>query len=100
MESDAYERAAALLHLWEQIADAERRLEAIEKERQGVYEAQQQIQGNMGALGTAGKEGALRARYVEELGVSQERLQALAKEETEARQEVERLKAELQDTLH
>jgi chromosome segregation ATPase len=99
MEREAYEKAAELLRLWEQIADAERRLQEIEKERQQVYQAQQQIQGNMGALGAEGKEGALRARYVEELEASQDRLRALGQEEAGAKEEIDRLKAELQKKL-
>lgn len=99
MEREAYEKAAELLRLWEQIADAERRLAEIEKERQQVYQAQQQIQGNMGALGTEGKEGALRARYVGELEASQDRLRTLAEEEAGVKKEIERLKAEIQKKL-
>jgi hypothetical protein len=99
MARAAYEKAAELLRLWEQIADAERRVQELEKERQGVYQAQQQIQANMGALGTAGKEGALRARYVEELEASQDRLRALAEEGAGVKQQIERLKGELQEKL-
>ncbi len=99
LDRAAYEKAAELLRLWEQIADAERRLQELEKERQGVYEAQQQIQGNMGALGTAGKEGVLHARYVEELEASQDRLQALSEEGEATRQEIERLQEALQEKL-
>ncbi|MBN1659450.1 MAG: hypothetical protein JXA93_13685 [Anaerolineae bacterium] len=99
MNRGAYEKAAELLRLWEQIADAERRVQQVEQERQKVYQAQQQIQGNMGALGTAGKEGALRARYVEELEASQNRLKAIAEEEASIKQEIERLKAEVQAKL-
>ena len=99
MDRDAYEKAAELLRLWEQVADAERRLGEIEKERQQAYQAQQQIQGNMGALGTEGKEGALRARYVGELEAGQDRLRALAEEEAGVKKESERLKAEIQQKL-
>lgn len=99
MDREAYDKALELLGIWGQIAEAERRLEEIEKERQQVYQAQQQIQGNMGALGTEGKEGALRARYVEELEASQDRLRALAEEETGVKEKMERLKAKLREKL-
>jgi hypothetical protein len=99
MDRDAYEKAAALLRLWEQIADAERRLKETDGERRQVYHAQEQIQGNMAALGTDGKEGALRARYVEELEAAQDRLQTLAEEEVGVKDEIERLKAEVKDKL-
>jgi hypothetical protein len=99
MDRAAYERATELLRLWEQIADAERQLQELENERQTLYQAQEQIQGNMGALGTAGKEGALRARYVEELEASQDRLRVVAEEEVQVKQETERLKGEVRSKL-
>jgi hypothetical protein len=94
LDSEVYEQLAQLLHLWEQIGDLEQRLQQIEQKRQQIYRSQQQIQGNMGALSTTGKEGALRARYVEQLETSEEQLQALASEEAEKNEEIERLKSE------
>jgi hypothetical protein len=99
LDQKAYAYVAEVLALWEKIADSEKRLGEVEKERQKVYQAQQQIQGNMGALSTTGKEGALRARYVEQLEASEDRLKALASEEAGAKEEIERLKAQLEAKL-
>lgn len=99
LDSTAYEQVAQLLRLWQQIGDLERRLEQIEAKRQQIYQGQQQIQGNMGALSTTGKEGALRARYVEQLETSEEQLGALASEEAEKRAEIDRLKAEIESRI-
>ena len=96
LDSTAYEQVAQLLRLWEQIGDLEGRLKQIGQKRQQIYQGQQQIQGNMGALSTTGKEGALRARYVEQLEASEEQLQALANEEAELNAEIERLKGEIE----
>lgn len=94
-----HEQVVGLLKLWEALAEAERQLQVIEKEREKVYKSQQQIQGNMGALGQAGKEGAMRARYVEELEKTEDRLRSLAQGEKSLQAEVERLKQEIAERI-
>jgi hypothetical protein len=89
-------KVAELLGLWERISDEEKALEEVETERQKIYKGQQQIQGNMGALSTTGKEGALRARYVDQLEASEDRLKSLDKRESDLKANVERLKKEVQ----
>jgi flagellar biosynthesis/type III secretory pathway chaperone len=96
LDRPAYEEVAQLLRLWEQIGDLERRLQQIEDRRKQIYQGQQQMQGNMAALSTTGKEGTLRARYVEQLEASEEQLGALASEEAEKRAEIDHLKAEIE----
>ena len=88
-----------LLALWDRIADHEKRLEKIEKDRGGIYKAQEQIQGNMAQLATAGKEGALRASYVDKLGESEERLLGLAREEAELQAEIDRLSEQVEKKI-
>ena len=80
-----------LLDLWEKIAAHEQRLEAIEKEQSKVYKAQSQIQDNMKALGKTGKEGTLRASYVEKLEASEGGLERLAQEENTIKAEIDKL---------
>lgn len=99
IESAVHEQVVALLKLWEALAEAERQLGVIETEREKVYKAQQQIQGNMGALGQAGKEGAMRARYVEELEKSEDHLRSLAQGEKSLQAEVERIKNEITERI-
>jgi cell division protein FtsB len=50
----------------------------------------------MGALSAAGKEGALRARYVEQLEAQEDRLGGLGQQEAELETEIERLRDEIQ----
>ena len=88
-----------LLKLWEAIEDQERELALVEKERERIYKAQQQIQGNMGALGQTGKEGALRARYVEQLEGTEAELLTLTQRETQAQADIERLRHEVEERL-
>jgi hypothetical protein len=95
----AYEKVAELLALWERIGDREERLQQVDKDRAKIYKAQKQIQGNLGPLSKTGKEGTLRAQYIEQLGSSEIQLKALAQEETDLKAEIERLKAELEARL-
>ena len=95
----AHDKAAELLKLWEQIADKERALGECDKDRKHVYKAQQQIQGNMKALKSEGKEGALRAKYVEQLEASEEQLAELVIREKALKEEIEALKVMVQKRL-
>lgn len=94
LDTKTHNRLAELLNLWEQIAAHERRLAEIEQERQKVYKGQEQARGNMGALGASGKEGELRASYVDKLRASERQLDALAGEETKLKAEIARLQAD------
>lgn len=96
---DTHEKLVALLHLWEQIEEKQRRLQELEQERQQIYQAQKQIQGNMDALSNSGREGALRTRYVNRLEESEETLQMLAQEEKEVQTEIEQLEAEIKERI-
>jgi hypothetical protein len=99
LEQSMHDRLAGLLGLWEKIAQAEKRLGELEAERQKIFRAQQQAQGNMGALATTGKEGALRARYVDQLAASEDQLRALDKTESALKEDIERLKAEAETLI-
>ncbi len=88
-----------LLELWQKIEAAEQRIQRVGKKRDKIYKAQGQIQDNMKALSTQGKEGALRAQYVDQLAASEEELKALAQQESTLEAEVERLKAEVETKL-
>jgi hypothetical protein len=99
LDRDAYEKVTELLGLWEQIADSEKRVEQIDRERQKIYQAQQQIQGNMGALSATGKEGALRTRYVEQLEATEDQLRSLDQREGDLRAEIQRLNDQVAERL-
>lgn len=96
LDREVYDKVAELLGLWDTIGENEKHLKEVEQERQSIYKAQQQIQGNMGALSTTGKEGALRTRYVDELATSEDQLQGLSHREAGLKDEIERLKLEIE----
>jgi chromosome segregation ATPase len=99
LNQTVYNRVTAILKLWEKIAENERTLAGLDQERDKIYKAQQQIQGNMGALGQTGKEGAMRVRYVEQLEATEEQLKALAAQEIALKAENEQLQREVETRL-
>lgn len=99
LDARSHERLAGLLSLWEQIAAHERRLVEIEQERQKVYQGQEQARNNLGALGLAGREGELRAGYVEKLAAGERQLNALAGEETKLKAEIARWQADIEQRI-
>jgi hypothetical protein len=82
---------AAVLALYRQADEAEGKLRQLEREREGLYQQQRQIQGNLGPLGREGDEGALRQRYVASLGQIEDRLAAIAREDAALREQIARL---------
>jgi hypothetical protein len=99
LDRQTHDRVAELLGLWEKIEANEQRLVEMEQERQKIYQTQQQIQGNMGALTQTGAEGKLRSRYVGQLEASEEQLKALARQESDVKAEIARLKSEVEKRL-
>ena len=99
IDIETHAQVAELLGLWERVSDNERSLKETEQERQKIFGVQQQIQGNMGALSATGKEGALRARYVEQLEASEVELRALEARESGLQEEIERLKRLIRDRI-
>ncbi|MBA2390589.1 MAG: hypothetical protein H0V67_10090, partial [Geodermatophilaceae bacterium] len=70
----------AFLELQTEQATLHERLEALDQERARLHATQEQARKNMGGLREGGQEGELRARYVRQLGESEERLAALEAE--------------------
>jgi hypothetical protein len=99
LDTRTHERLRGLLDLWERIAAHEQRLAEIEQERQKIYKGQEQARGNMGALSAAGKEGELRAGYVDKLRASEQQLDALAGEEKKLQAEIARLKEQVEAAI-
>lgn len=99
LDRQAMDKALKLLMLWDTIRDYEKKIAEVEQERQRVYQAQQQLRENLQALSQTGKEGALRARYVEQLEASDGKLQILAQREAEYTANMEKVKQEIETRL-
>jgi hypothetical protein len=93
------DRLSKLLILWESIGDYQAKLKELAAERDKLYTAQGQIRDNIAALSQGGKEGALRARYVEQLEGTEERLAALEKQRREIQATIDQVEAEVQERL-
>ncbi len=80
-----------VLRLYQQINAAQEKLGQLDLQREEIYKRQQQIRSNLEPLGREGDEGALRQRYVATLNELENRLAALAGDETRLRAEIVRL---------
>ncbi len=83
LDRRVHDQVVKLLMLYDAIADSEKKLAEIAKEREGVYKAQQQIQGNLGALGQSDKERQMRDQYVDRLRATEDQLRASERRESE-----------------
>jgi hypothetical protein len=95
LDRNAYDQVVKLLMLYDTIADYEKQLKQLEGERDKIYKAQQQVQGNMQALSQVGKEGALRAKYVEQLEATETQLRGLEKREAELKAAIKQVEDEI-----
>ncbi len=95
MDRAVYDQVVKLLMLFDTIADYEKQLKQLDVEREKIYKAQQQVQGNMQALSQVGKEGALRAKYVEQLESTEAQLRELEKRETELKAAIKQVEDEI-----
>ncbi|GAB4212978.1 MAG: hypothetical protein OHK0022_49490 [Roseiflexaceae bacterium] len=82
-----------VLAIYDQIQRQQQRLRQIEQERKTIGERQRQIQGNMTPLRNNEQEGALRTRYVTQLGELEDQLGTLAAEEQKLRDAITALEA-------
>ena len=80
-----------ILDAVQSIHNMNREISELGKERRTLYEKQEQLRRNMGALKQTGKEGTLRERVVDQLEESQDRLEAIDAE-------VEKLEATITET--
>ncbi len=94
-----HDQVTVLLRLWEQLEESKTLVGQLDEKRQKVYAEQQQIQGNLKALGSSQKETALRDRYVGQLESSETDLKALKQQENDTNLEIERLEQAIQDHL-
>ncbi len=82
-----------VLAIYDQIQRQQQRLRQIEQDRKTIGERQRQIQGNMTPLRNNEQEGALRTRYVTQLGELEDQLATLAVEEQKLRDAITALEA-------
>jgi hypothetical protein len=99
LDKQRHDQLVALLQLWEQVGEVQKQLQELEKQRAKQYGTQEQIRQNLQALGTEGREGALRNDYVNRLQASEKGLETLAENEGQARELLARLEQEIAEKL-
>ena len=99
IDRKTHDQVVKLLMLYDTIADHEKQLKQLDDERKKVYKAQEQIQGNMQSLGQSGKEGNLRARYVDQLEATESQLRGIEKREAELQAAIKQIENEIASRL-
>ena len=89
------DQIAELLSLWEKVTEKGRQIQDIKSEQEDIHKSQEQFLKNMQALGSSGKEGALRDSYVEKLRTSEINLEALLQKEADLKQEIQTFEHEV-----
>ncbi|MBN1487500.1 MAG: hypothetical protein JW981_07655 [Anaerolineae bacterium] len=99
MDRRQHDLIIKLLMLYDAIGNYEKQLVQLEAERQKIYQAQKQIQGNMGELKSTGKEGVLRNRYVDQLETTEESLRRLEQQEAYLKKSIDEVKLDIETRL-
>jgi len=89
LDKTTYNQLKKLLDTVAAIAQLEGLIKQQENQRKGIYDAQTQIQKNMGVLTKEGEEGKLRGRYVSQLTEKEEELAQIQEVITRTRKEIE-----------
>jgi hypothetical protein len=99
IDRSTHDLIAEVLTLLGKINDHKQRISEIDQERQKIYDAQKQIQGNMQALTSEGKEGRVRSQYVDRLEATENSLNVLGQEEAKLKKEIEGLEKKIEEKL-
>jgi hypothetical protein len=99
LDEQTYQGLKALLDAWAEIASLEKTIADQEQGRAKIYAAQEQAQKNMTVLGKEGDEGKLRARYVQQIGRSEEELAKIEQTITRLRAEIAEKQAVIQKMI-
>ena len=99
IDRSTHDLITKILSLLDKISDHKQRLSEIDEERKKVYKAQKQIQGNMQALSSEGKEGRVRSQYVDRLEATENSLNVLGQEEARLKNEIAELENEIEGKL-
>ncbi len=80
LDQDLFEDLSELLKTKQFIDKTAKQVEKTKKERGDIYQRQEQLRANLGALNPTGKEAPLRDRVLKQLEETQDRLEAIDKE--------------------
>jgi hypothetical protein len=89
LEKSTYDELWAILELVHQIRKEEIKINKQSQERSNIYQQQEQLRANLGALQPTGQEANLRNRLLKQLETTQDRLDEIEKAIIEANQFIE-----------
>jgi hypothetical protein len=90
---------SGVLARWQEAAQLEQRLAAVQREQQEAYAKQTKISEQLGVLKEGGPEGSLRLRYVKELEAEQDKVNAAEAETRRLREGIEAARTAAARTL-
>jgi hypothetical protein len=99
LDQAIYEELKEILDLFGVIDAARADLRRLEQERNAVYEEQEQLRANLGALQPTGQEASLRNRLLGKLESTQDRLDAIARETTNSQQTISQTQQRVEEAI-
>lgn len=99
IDDNLYTRIKGLLDLLAFVEEQNRRINRLNKEREGLYSKQEQLRKNLGALQTQGKEAPLRDRILTQLSDSQDRLEGIDKELDDAANKIKEAERRVEQVI-
>ena len=89
LDQSTFKELQAILDLIQQIRQEEQKIGKLNEERNQIYQQQEQLRANLGALQPTGQEANLRNRLLKQLENTQDRLEAIEHELAEANKFIE-----------
>lgn len=99
LDEATFDKLNALLDNLARIEQAREEQDALKQERGGIYEREAQLRENLGALKPAGQEGHLRARVLQQLEASEDRLDQIDRRTAELEEQIEQAEARTEAIL-
>ncbi|MDF1514209.1 MAG: hypothetical protein P1S60_10410, partial [Anaerolineae bacterium] len=99
LDQKTFNLMSDLLKLYDTVDEYKDQLKKLQAQKEAVYKAQQQIQGNMTALTQQGKEQLLRAQYVDKLEESEKQLSAIQQQEQNLQQNIKQTEDKIEQQL-
>lgn len=99
LDRDTFDRLAELLDTLASIEQAREEKNTLKQEREEIYARQAQLRENMSTLKPAGQEGSLRARLLQQLTNSEDRLDAIDAQLSQLDQQIEEAEARIESIM-
>lgn len=99
LDQEIFEGLSELLRTINFVQETHQRIRDLEQERKTLFDKQENIRANLGALSTSGKEGDLRERVLNQLAESQDRAEAIDREIAAAQRTIDEAERQIDDLI-